>query len=86
MKHTGPWKYRRGVSDIVAENKLIAHMVRLGPEDDANGYLLAAAPAMFAALTDVAKFYQDNFDIMPVNFQTMADIIDAALSAARGER
>jgi len=42
----------------------------------------AAAPDMLEALKDVDKFYQDNFNIMPVAFQTIANIIESAIAKA----
>ena len=51
---------------------------------DANARLIAAAPELLAACRDAAKFYQDNFEIMPVSFQTIADILDYVIEKAEG--
>lgn len=40
---------------------------------------------MLQALKDVDKFHQDNFEIMPVAFQTFANIIEEAINKAEGE-
>lgn len=48
--------------------------------------LHAAAPQLLEACKMADKFYQDNFEIMPVAWQTYADIIDAAIAAAGGEK
>lgn len=50
----------------------------------ANARLIAAAPELLAALRDVRQFYQDHFDVMPVAFQTIDDIVDAAIARAEG--
>lgn len=51
---------------------------------DADANLIAAAPAMYEALQFVRKFYQDNFENMPVAFQTVDNICATALSQAEG--
>jgi hypothetical protein len=40
---------------------------------------------MLAALKWADKFYQDNFEIMPVAWQGVADAISAAIKRAEGE-
>ena len=55
-----------------------------GSECGANARLIAAAPEMLAALKWADKFYQDNFDIMPVAWQGVADAISAAIKRAEG--
>lgn len=54
-------------------------------EWQANVRLLQMAPELLAALQFVAKFYQDNFDAMPVAFQTVDDIVTAAIEKATKE-
>ena len=44
-----------------------------------------AAPDMLEALKWADKFYQDNFEIMPVAWQGVADAISAAIKRAEGE-
>jgi hypothetical protein len=55
-----------------------------GDDTRADIALICAAPDLLESCKDVAKFYQDNFENMPVNFQTYAAIIDAAISKAEG--
>ena len=56
-------------------------------EEDAykRAVLRNAAPDLLEALEDVAKAYQDNFDIMPVFWQTFDNIVTEAISKAKGE-
>lgn len=51
-----PWKYRPDAEDIVDQHgRIIADFLGNcnGPERAANGYLMAAAPAMYAELKDL---------------------------------
>ena len=45
--------------------------------------LRAVNAELVEALRDVDKFSQDNFDNMPVNWQTMDEIVQAALSKSK---
>ena len=51
----------------------------------ANARLIAAAPDLLEALQFVGEFYQRNFDVMPVAFETVIAIADAALAKAEGK-
>ena len=45
----------------------------------------AAAHDLLAAAEAVRQFYQDHFDAMPVAFQTVDDILEAAITRATTE-
>lgn len=49
-----------------------------------NARLIAAAPELLEALRFVGEFHQRNFDAMPVAFETVVSIIDAALARVEG--
>ena len=94
QKHTpGPWKItryaalhvetegHRGICSCGYTNST----KDIDDENKANARLIAAAPDMLAALQDVAKSYQQLFDVMPVAWQTLDDIVTAAIAKATGE-
>jgi hypothetical protein len=96
-KHTaGPWKLEKYMIQDKNDND-IAEIQRYGVvaanTDEmwshsthwkANARLIAAAPDMLEALKWADKFYQDNFDVMPVAWQGVADAIEAAIQKAEG--
>jgi hypothetical protein len=43
-----------------------------------------AAPTMYATLQFIRNFYQDNFENMPVAFQTIDNLCEAAMAQAEG--
>lgn len=51
-------------------------------QSDGNARLIAAAPELLAALQDVSSAYQEMFDVMPVAWQTIDDIVTAAIAKA----
>jgi hypothetical protein len=71
----GPDEYRSRVATFTNG----ADAAKYGP-------LFATAPDLLAALEFVCEFYQRNFDVMPVAFQTVDDIATAALNKAKGAR
>ncbi len=48
-----------------------------------NAHLIAAAPNLLEAAEAVREFYQQNFDVMPVAFQTMDNILEAAIAKSK---
>ena len=92
QKHTpGPWKradlddYPDAIDEICAEG-FDQCLCRVYQEPiDANARLIAAAPELLAALQDVSNTYQQLFHVMPVAWQTIDDIVTAAIAKATGE-
>jgi hypothetical protein len=86
-QHTpGPWRIgtsdrEQGYTMYYLENTQGAEF---GAETESNARLIAAAPEMLDALRFVSEFYQLHFDVMPVAFQTFADIVDTAIAKAEG--
>jgi hypothetical protein len=91
MKHTsGTWKQviRQPGTMLTIENNDCEYVCSLlgGDKDkEANARLIAAAPDLLEACKAAAKFYQDNFDIMPVAWQTFDDILTQAIEKAEGK-
>lgn len=48
-------------------------------------FLLAASADMYDALCFVRDFYQQNFDVMPVAFQTVDDVVNKAIEKAESD-
>ena len=92
-KHTpGPWMFDAtlkgdgsfGGSYIVSNNaKRTWPLAEVYREDNAR--LIAAAPELLDALKDARNAYQQMFDVMPVAWQTIDNIICDAISKATGE-
>lgn len=88
-----PWNVEHpfgepGVYIAAPDTSLVAKIYGNGPYADANADLVVRAvnshADLLSALESVAKFYQDNFDAMPVAFQTFDHIVSAAIAKAKG--
>lgn len=96
-KHTkGPWRvdalghvaktYEDKTNSYSMDIAIVADTPSsLGKPDLANARLIAAAPELLEALEDIVKFYSDNIKIMPVAFQTFADLAEQTINKAKGE-
>lgn len=90
----GPWRYRPDAEDIVDQNgRIVADLFGVceGEEHDPNGYLLAAAPAMYAELKDLLDAMEQHLfpQVAPgVDFPAVTAKkfqLRKLLAAARGE-
>lgn len=91
-KHTpGPWNIVESnkvdeESHIQTDLKSICRLwIQMDGQDMANARLIAAAPELLDALKDARNAYQQMFDVMPVAWQTIDNIICDAISKATGE-
>ncbi len=94
MHTPGPWDYdvydgHDALACNDASNDYTARIEwREGMRDEerlSNLHLISAAPDLYEALQFVRRFYQDNFDNMPVSFQTVDTLCEQALAKAEGK-
>lgn len=90
-KHTaGPWEYQKGACDIITKDKWIADIKWLSSEDDANGFLIAAAPELLEALKRALEWGEseihNEYDGASMLKERLAelDFLRAAISKAEG--
>lgn len=88
MKHTqGPWSTDgNGTCVAMGSQVVITDTAPDGAtleEKQANARLIAAAPVLLAALADVAAGYQQMLDVMPVAWQAVDAIVQAAIAKAK---
>jgi hypothetical protein len=83
MHTPGPWNWNK-YGDLMGP-ACVCVIERESGVVDADAYLIASAPDLLAALKDVAKAYQDHFDVMPVSWQTVDNIVCAAIAKATGK-
>ena len=94
----GPWRVvnyqdKNDVPRVVSDKGGIAvlcinrYLGEAGPskQEQINAALIAAAPELLDALKDARNAYQQMFDVMPVAWQTIDNIICDAISKATGE-
>jgi len=86
----GPWyieEHNPGEFDITSGEggKIIAMADCEGKEAKANAHLIAAAPELLEALKLVRDKYQEHFENMPVAWQSVDNIIEAAIAKAEGK-
>lgn len=93
-----PWKYRPDAEDIVDQHGcIVADLFGVceGEEHDPNGYLLAAAPAMYEELNALLAALEFSMDLFGVTPEQMEKVFPHSrekiaslrklLAAARGE-
>jgi len=84
--HTpGPWHAdKSGAGWEVRPNRNVHAVTILGHEDEANARLIAAAPEMLEALTQLSKWCDDNLNGCPAELGRIQDLAEAAIQKARG--